>query len=71
MCTLNHSIYRDVQTLASSLAVLLCDPSKVCLLHEVCQLLPANDQVIFDRVAASVITEGKENFTTHTHKLQL
>ena len=52
--------HRDVQKLAGSLAVLLCDPSKVCLLHEVCQLLPASDQAVFDRVAASVIAEGNQ-----------
>lgn len=56
---IHNTCYRDVQQLAGSLAVLLSDPSRVCLLHEVCQLLPANDQVTFDRIAASVIGEGK------------
>ena len=29
------------------------------LLHEVCQLLPASDQATFDRIAASVVVEGR------------
>ena len=55
----HHNVCRDVQQLAGSLAVMLSDPSRVCLLHEVCQLLPASDQAAFDRIAASVIAEGK------------
>ena len=56
---IHHNVCRDVQQLAGSLAVMLSDPSRVCLLHEVCQLLPASDQAAFDRIAASVIAEGK------------
>ena len=60
-----------MQKLANSLAMLLCDPSKVCLLHEVCQLLPAGDQAVFDKVAAAVITEGQQVPHIHTHLTKL
>ncbi|XP_065898644.1 delphilin-like isoform X3 [Dysidea avara] len=53
-----YSKNKDIQQLASSLALVLSDPSKTSLLHEVCQLLPASDQAAFDRIAASVVTEG-------------
>ena len=54
-----RGIHRDIQQLATSLALVLSEPSKMHLLHEVCQLLPASDQAAFDRVAASVVAEGE------------
>ena len=53
------SISREVPELVNSLSWVLDSPAKMVLFHHICQLLPENAQVDFDRIAAAMLAGGK------------
>lgn len=53
------SIPREVPELVNSLSWVLDSPAKIVLFHYICQLLPDNAQVDFDRIAAAMLAGGQ------------
>ncbi len=50
---------RDLQDLVDGLGNVLTDSNKMVLFHYVCQLLPGEAQIEFDRIAAAMLSGGK------------